>query len=113
MVTRLVTGRVRAHSCVRETCVRRLHAAGGVPLVGIFCLLRGGVGLEYDLVSLGLHCFLRLAHGFYCRGFYLSLFCNYCFIVVRGDAWLLLLSPCNIIRTKSGHADMHTYMPYI
>ena len=35
------------------------------------CLLRGGVGLEYglvyDLVSLGLHCFLRLAHALYCR----------------------------------------------
>ena len=29
VVTRLVTGRVRAHSCVRETCVRRLHAAWG------------------------------------------------------------------------------------
>ena len=28
--------------------------------VGVFCLLRGGVGLEYGLVSLGLHCFLRL-----------------------------------------------------
>ena len=26
----------------------------------VFCFLRGGVGLEYDLVSLGLHCFLRL-----------------------------------------------------
>ena len=25
-----VTGRVRAHSCVRETCVRRLPAAWGV-----------------------------------------------------------------------------------
>ena len=28
--------------------------------LGVFCLLRGGVGLEYGLVSLGLHCFLRL-----------------------------------------------------
>ena len=26
----------------------------------VVCLLRGGVGLEYGLVSLGLHCFLRL-----------------------------------------------------
>ena len=32
MVARLVTGRVRAHSCVRETCVRRLHAAWGVTI---------------------------------------------------------------------------------
>ena len=32
VVTRLVTGRVRAHSCVRETCVRRLHAAWGVTI---------------------------------------------------------------------------------
>ena len=28
--------------------------------VGVVCLFRGGVGLEYGLVSLGLHCFLRL-----------------------------------------------------
>ena len=28
----LVTGRVRVHSCVRETCVRRLHAAWGVTI---------------------------------------------------------------------------------
>ena len=26
----------------------------------VVCLLRGSVGLEYGLVSLGLHCFLRL-----------------------------------------------------
>ena len=32
VVTRLVTGRVRAHSCVRETCTRRLHAAWGVTI---------------------------------------------------------------------------------
>ena len=30
VVARLVTGCVRAHSCVRETCVRRLPAAWGV-----------------------------------------------------------------------------------
>ena len=29
-------------------------------LVGVVCLLRRSVGLEYGLVSLGLHCFLRL-----------------------------------------------------
>ena len=40
---------------------------GVSPFVGLFCLLRGGVGLEYDLVSLELHCFLRLAHALYCR----------------------------------------------
>ena len=27
----------------------------------------GSVGLEYDLVLLGLHCFLRLAHALYCH----------------------------------------------
>ena len=27
---------------------------------GVFCLLRGGVGFEYGMVSLGLHCLLRL-----------------------------------------------------
>ena len=32
VVARLVTGRVRAHSCVRETCVRRLHAAWGLTI---------------------------------------------------------------------------------
>ena len=32
VVARLVTGRVRAHSCVRETCVRLLHAAWGVTI---------------------------------------------------------------------------------
>ena len=61
MVTRLVTRRARVHSCVRETCVRRLR----VTVYGIICLLRGGVGLEYDLVLLGLHCFLRLVHALY------------------------------------------------
>ena len=33
------------------------------PFVGVVCLLRGSVGLEYGLVSLGLHCFLRLARA--------------------------------------------------
>ena len=60
MVARLVTGRVRAHSCVRETCVHRLHAAWGVTICRSSLPLRGGVGLEYGLVWLGLHCFLRL-----------------------------------------------------
>ena len=32
MVTRLVAGHVSAHSCVRETCVRPLHAAWGVTI---------------------------------------------------------------------------------
>ena len=35
--------------------------------MGLFFFLRGGVGLEYDLVLLGLHCFLRLAHALYCH----------------------------------------------
>ena len=43
-----------------------------------------GVG---DLVLLGLHCFLRLAHALYC--------------VIRGDAWLVLLSLCNTMGTAS------------
>ena len=30
-------------------------------------ILRGGVELVYDLVLLGLHCFLRLAHALYCH----------------------------------------------
>ena len=65
MVTRLVTRRVRAHSCVRETCVRRLRAAWGVTVYGI--ILPFVRGLEFDLVLLGLHCFLRLAHSLYCH----------------------------------------------
>ena len=67
MITRLVTGRVGAISCVREMCVCRLHAAWGVTVYDIFCLLRGGIGLEYNLVLLGLHCFLRLARALYCH----------------------------------------------
>ena len=35
-------------------------------VVGLFCLLRVCVALEYGLVSLGLHCFLRLARALYC-----------------------------------------------
>ena len=53
-------------------CQLHLHA--------LLCPLRGCVGLEFGWVSLGLHCFLRL-----------SMHC----ILVRGDAWPLLLSPCN------------------
>ena len=67
MVTRLVTGRVRAHSCVLATCVRGLDAAWGVTIFRIICLLRGCVALEYGLVSLDLHCFLRLARALCCR----------------------------------------------
>ena len=44
----------------RSPCL--LHIA-----LGLFSLLRGGVGLECDLVLLGLHCFLRLAHALYCH----------------------------------------------
>ena len=47
---------------------------------GLFCVLRGCAALECGLVSLGLHCFLRLAHV--------------C-IVARGVAWPMLLSPRN------------------
>ena len=35
----------------------------GTVVVGVVCLLRGSVGLEYGLVSLGLHCFLWLARA--------------------------------------------------
>ena len=37
------------------------------PFVGLSCLLRGCIAVEYGLVSLGLHCFWRLAHALYCR----------------------------------------------
>ena len=68
MVTRLVAGRVRANFRLRATCVRRLRAACSVTICGIvLSFARGGVALEYALVSLGLHCFLRLAHALYCR----------------------------------------------
>ena len=36
---------------------------GVCPVVGVVCLLRRSVGLEYGLVSLELHCFLRLARA--------------------------------------------------
>ena len=51
VVTRLVTRRVRAHSCVRETCVRRLRAAWGVTVYGIV--------LPF---ARGWCCFLRVTH---------------------------------------------------
>ena len=35
---------------VRRVCVGFVR-----PFMGLFCLLSGGVGLEYDLVLLGLH----------------------------------------------------------
>ena len=44
--------------CQRTTDKHSIHM-GGV-FVGVFCLLRGGVGFEYGMVSFGLHCFLRL-----------------------------------------------------
>ena len=37
------------------------------PFVGLLCLLHGCVVLEYGFVSLGVHCFLRLAHALYYR----------------------------------------------
>ena len=67
MVTRLVTGCVRARPRVRATCVRCLDAAWGVAICRIILSLRGCVALECGLVSLGLRCFLRLAHALYCR----------------------------------------------
>ena len=67
VVTRLVTGCVQPRPCVRVTCVRWLDAAWGVTICRIICLLRGCVALAYGLVSLGLHCFLRLAHALYCH----------------------------------------------
>ena len=56
-----VTRHVRAHPCVRETWVRRLRAAWGVTVYGI--ILPYAREMEYDLVLLGLHCDLRLAHA--------------------------------------------------
>ena len=60
----------------KATCVRRLR----VTVYGIILPFARGVGVEYDLVLLGLHNFL----GWHMR----------C-IVIRGGAWLVLLSPCN------------------
>ena len=48
-------------------CVCRLHATWGVTVYRIMLPFARGVGLEYDLVLLGLHCFLRLAHALYCH----------------------------------------------
>ena len=52
VVTRLVTGRVRAHSCVREPCVRRLLAAWGVTVCRIILPFARGcrVGLWFGCV---------------------------------------------------------------
>ena len=70
---------------VRRVCVGFMRR-GVWPFVGLFCLVRGGVGLEYDLVSLGLHC-RHASCGWHMR----------C-IVVRGDDWPVLLSLCNTRR---------------
>ena len=35
--------------------------------LALLCLLRGCIALEFGLVSLGLHCFLRLSHELYRR----------------------------------------------
>ena len=71
MVTRLVTGCVRPRPCVPLWYVGRvfvdLMRLGLWPFLGLFCLLRGCVALEYALVSLGQHCFLRLARALCCR----------------------------------------------
>ena len=55
VVTRLVTGRVRAHSCVREMCemcARRLHAAWGVTVHRIILPFARGcrVGVWFGFV---------------------------------------------------------------
>ena len=51
-----VTGRVRAHSCVRETCVRRLHAAWGVTVCrsGLPFARGCGVGVWFGFVGAAL-----------------------------------------------------------
>ena len=53
--------------CWRTRCRHDCKAGKGANHTAALCLLRGGVGLEYDLVLLGLHCFLRLAHSLYCH----------------------------------------------
>ena len=83
MATRLRTRRVRARSCVRETCVRRLRAAWGVTVYGIILPFARGcrVGVWFGFVRAALlpavgtcvvlsfgvmpgwFCFLRVTHG--------------------------------------------------
>ena len=68
---------IRVYMCYTEKASPNRHRPGiqvslrvapdSSTFMGLFCLLRGGVGLEYDLVLLGLHCFLRLAHALYCH----------------------------------------------
>ena len=84
MVARLVTGCVRTHSCVRETCVRRLPAAWGVT----GC--RGSLPFAQECrlgVWFGVGCTASCGWNVRCVG-------------VRGDAWSVMLSPCN---TEIGH----------
>ena len=56
VVTRFVTRRVSAHSCVREMCVRRLHAAWGVTVYGIILPFARGrrVGVRFGFVRAAL-----------------------------------------------------------
>ena len=81
VVARLVAGRVRAHSCVRETCVRRLQAAWGMTV-------------SRSSLPFARECRLGVWFGFVwaCTA---SCGWNVRCVGVRGDAWSVMLSPCN------------------
>ena len=57
-----------AFPCTCDVCASTSCGVGGVTICGIILsFAREGVAVEYALVSLGLHCFLQLAHALYCR----------------------------------------------
>ena len=66
VVARLLTGCMRRIPVyVRRVCVDLMHL-GVWRFVTLLCLLRECIALEIELVSLGLHCFLRLPHALCC-----------------------------------------------
>ena len=93
-VARLVTGCVRTHSCVRETCVRRLPAALGVT----GC--RGSLPFAQECrlgVWFGVGCTASCGWNVRCVG-------------VRGDAWSVMLSPCNTYKLCTSPELSKSYM---
>ena len=56
-----------ASLCTCDVCALTCCGLGVRVFVGLSCVLRGCIALEFGLVSLGLHCFLRLSHALYCR----------------------------------------------
>ena len=56
-----------ASLCMCDMCALTGCGLGVWLFVGLWCLLRGRIALEFGFILFGLHCFLRLSHTLYCR----------------------------------------------